>query len=325
MFLWTLDQSYARPGGPDGRPRPQLRPRRAQPRRPLVRVPADGAAEDAAGAVRPARLEPGRADRGRGHARELALWLLVPPLVWLAFFSLFVKPQIGVRYLLPAFPFLFVLAARPAAAAASRRARIALGSCSAWYVGFVALVPPAHDGVLQRADRLAPERLPLPGGLQPRMGGRVPLRRRVPARRIRSSRSRSSRGSRRRASCSSSANELVGLFDAERFRWLRENFRPVGPRRLRPPPLLRAAGSRGRAAAGATVPVAVRSSAARCTRALVFAVLAWRSARPPGRAGGRARSSSAGRPADHPRGPDPGLSRRAADACRSSRAGPSAA
>ena len=25
-----------------------------------------------------------------------------------------------------------------------------------------------------------------------------------------------------------SANELVGLFDPERFRWLRENFRPVG-------------------------------------------------------------------------------------------------
>ena len=159
--------------------------------------------------------------------RELALWLLLPPLFWLLFFSLFVKPQIGVRYLLPAFPFLFVLASRPAAAATSRRARIVLGILIGWSVAsslsyhphtmayFNELIGSRRNAYRYLADsnlewedtfhfiaeyrRAHPEQ---PFTFEPRepTAGFVLV----------------------------GANELVGLFDAERFRWLRENFRPVG-------------------------------------------------------------------------------------------------
>lgn len=168
------------------------------------------------------------AARAEGPSRrELALWLLLPPLAWVAFFSLFVKPQIGVRYLLPAFPFLFVLAARPAAAAATPRARVVLGVLLAWYAVsalsyhphtmayFNELIGARRNAYLYLADsnlewedtfpfiaayrRAHPEQ---PFAFEPRepVAGYVLV----------------------------GANELVGLFDAERFRWLRENFRPVG-------------------------------------------------------------------------------------------------
>jgi hypothetical protein len=157
--------------------------------------------------------------------RELALWLLGPPLAWLVFFSLLVKPQIGVRYLLPAFPFLFVLAARAALAAGSR-ARLARGALLAWYAVsslsyrphyisyFNELIGSRLDAYRYLADsnlewedafhfvseyrRKHPDR---PFAYEPEapVGGYVLV----------------------------SANQLVGIFGTERYRWLRENFRPV--------------------------------------------------------------------------------------------------
>lgn len=66
--------------------------------------------------------------RKRGSAFDEAA-LLVPPLLFFGFFSLFGRRQIGIRYILPALPFLFVLASRPACAAlghpAARRALVA--------------------------------------------------------------------------------------------------------------------------------------------------------------------------------------------------------
>lgn len=165
--------------------------------------------------------------RGTGvRSRELLLWLLVPPLAWLAFFSSMVKPQIGVRYLLPMFPFLFVLASRTASLATGRRARAALAVLCVWYAASTLSYHPHHmpyfneligsrlnayrylaDSNLEWEDafhfvsEFRRENPDKPFAYEPRepQAGYVLV----------------------------SANELVGLFDPERFRWLRENFRPV--------------------------------------------------------------------------------------------------
>jgi Dolichyl-phosphate-mannose-protein mannosyltransferase len=52
---------------------------------------------------------------GRVRAPGAEAWLLVPPAFLLAYLSFAFELQIGLRYLLPAFPFLFVFAARAAA------------------------------------------------------------------------------------------------------------------------------------------------------------------------------------------------------------------
>jgi 4-amino-4-deoxy-L-arabinose transferase-like glycosyltransferase len=164
--------------------------------------------------------------RAPGERPALALWLLGPALAWVAFFSLFVKPQIGVRYLLPAFPFLFVLAARPTAAARGRTPRLLLGALLLWYAGsslsyrphYVAYFNEAIGSRLDAYRYLADSNLEWedafywvteyrlkhpdrPFAYEPRapQAGWVLV----------------------------SANELVGIFDPERFRWLRENFRPL--------------------------------------------------------------------------------------------------
>ena len=227
MFLWTLDQSYIVQEDPkvgrspnyvlgelnqDGR-------WYAFPLMVLLKTPL------ALFALLFWSLA-GRAAGGVSR-RALALWLLFPPLAWLTFFSLAVKPQIGVRYLLPMFPFLFVLAARCAVLASSRRARVALALLCAWYAGsslsyhphamsyFNELIGSRLNAYRYLADsnldwedafysvsEFQRENPDKPFAYEPKepQSGYILV----------------------------SANELVGLFDPERFRWLRENFRPVG-------------------------------------------------------------------------------------------------
>ena len=167
------------------------------------------------------RLE--RPGESRGH---LAWWLLGPPLFWLAFFSLFVKPQIGVRYLLPAFPFLFVLAARPAAAAAGRPARLALAALLLWYAGSSLSYHPHYIGYFNEAigSRLNAYRYLADSNLELEDAFHFvsEYRRKHPDRPF-AYEPQEPRG----GWVLVSANELVGIFGAERFRWLRENFRPV--------------------------------------------------------------------------------------------------
>jgi hypothetical protein len=226
MLLWTVDQSYRVQEDPTvGRPGPNyvlgelnLDGRwYAFPLMFLLKTPL----------ALFALLAWGLALGGGGPTRrERALWLLLPPLAWLVFFSLFVKPQIGVRYLLPAFPFLMVLAARPAAEGASRRARVALAVLLGWYAVSSLSYRPHYiayfneligsrlnayrylaDSNLEWEDAFPfiaayraahPDR---PFTFEPRepQAGYVLV----------------------------GANELVGIFDPERFRWLRENFQPV--------------------------------------------------------------------------------------------------
>jgi hypothetical protein len=64
---------------------------------------------------------------GRVRAPGAEAWLLVPPAFLLAYLSFAFELQIGLRYLLPAFPFLFVFAARAAAwRPRSKRAGVAV-------------------------------------------------------------------------------------------------------------------------------------------------------------------------------------------------------
>jgi hypothetical protein len=225
MFLWTVDQSYVVQENPTVGRGPNYvlgelnRDGRwyAFPLMVLLKTPL------ALFALVAWALSARGSGQGRG---ALFWWLLLPPLAWLAFFSLMVKPQIGVRYLLPAFPFLFVLAARPVALATSRRARGVLAVLLGWYAVsslsyhphpmayFNELIGSRLNAYRYLADsnlewedawhfivewqREHPE-MPFayePPEIQP---GYVLV----------------------------SANALVGIFDPERFRWVRENFRPV--------------------------------------------------------------------------------------------------
>jgi hypothetical protein len=167
------------------------------------------------------------ASGGAGASRrELALWLLGPPLAVLAFFSLLVKPQIGVRYLLPAFPFLFVLAARPALAA-GRRARVALGVLLAWYAASSLSYHPHEMAYFNEliGSRLNAYRYLADSNLEweDAFYFIAAYRRAHPDRPFAYEPKEPQAGY-----VLVGANELVGIFDAERFRWLRENFRPVG-------------------------------------------------------------------------------------------------
>jgi hypothetical protein len=167
------------------------------------------------------------AARRTGHSRrELAWWLLLPPLAWLAFFSLMVKPQIGVRYLLPAFPFLFILAARPMALATGRRARAALAALLGWYAVSSLSYHPHPMAYFNEliGSRLNAYRYLADSNLDwedawhfiaewRREHPDIPFAYEPP--------------DIRPGYVLVSANELVGIFDRERFRWVRENFRPV--------------------------------------------------------------------------------------------------
>jgi hypothetical protein len=166
---------------------------------------------------------------GRTHdyrAREgLLLWL--PALGWLAFFSLFVKPQIGVRYLLPIMPCLVLAAARPFAGPTTVRAKAALIALLGWYV--VSSLS-SHPHYMSYFNEL--------------IGGRVNAYRYLADSNLDwEDRSHDIERFRRAhpgielviepaeprpGHVLVGANNLVGIHDPERYRWLRENFEPVG-------------------------------------------------------------------------------------------------
>jgi hypothetical protein len=148
-------------------------------------------------------------------------YLLLPAALVIAFFSLLARPQLGVRYVLPALPFLFVYAARAVGKWTS--VNVAL---LAWYAVstlsyhphymsyFNELIGPRINAYRFLADsnldwedrryfveRFRQEHPEIPFVLAPAapQTGWILV----------------------------GANDLVGIFDADRFRWLREHFRPV--------------------------------------------------------------------------------------------------
>jgi hypothetical protein len=162
----------------------------------------------------------------RYRARE-ALFLWLPALAWLAFFSLLVEPQIGVRYLLPAMPFLILAAARPAASALAGPGRWALFALLAWYVGSSLSYHPHYMSYFNEliGRRVNAYRYLADSNLDWEDRGHdiarftaehpeIDLVIEPPAPRA--------------GHILVGANNLVGIYEPERYRWLRENFEPVG-------------------------------------------------------------------------------------------------
>jgi len=160
-----------------------------------------------------------------GKARGLA-FLLVPFVVILAFYSLVVKPQLGVRYVLPAVALLLVLSGR--ALCPGRRGRLKwvlallgwnLVSTLSYHPHFMSYFNELIGRRINAYRFLADSNLDwedvtyfieefrhahpdIPFVLDPKtpQSGYLLV----------------------------GANQLVGIFDPERFRWLRENFKPIG-------------------------------------------------------------------------------------------------
>src|SRR5207247_2137123 len=158
---------------------------------------------------------------GEGGAGPVA-WLLLPFSVVTAFYSLLVAPQLGIRYLLPALPFLLLYGARSALAESQGHRRLA-GGLGLWCVlsalsyhphymsYFNELIGPRLNAYRFLADsnldwedrshdiaRFRAEHPEIDLVVEPEMpqAGWILV----------------------------GANKLVGVYAPERYRWLRENF-----------------------------------------------------------------------------------------------------
>ncbi|HVR70903.1 MAG TPA: glycosyltransferase family 39 protein [Vicinamibacteria bacterium] len=158
--------------------------------------------------------------------RGATVFLLLPFAAILAFFSLFVDAQLGIRYVLPALPFLFVFAGRAAVPRPGRWLRAALLTLAAWHLAatlsyhphyvsyFNELIGRRIDAWRYLADsnldwedrswfirRFQARHPEMPLVLEPErpVAGYVVV----------------------------GANQLVGVFGPARYRWLRENFEPI--------------------------------------------------------------------------------------------------
>jgi hypothetical protein len=157
---------------------------------------------------------------------RVTAFLLLPPAAILAFFSLFVDAQLGIRYVLPGLPFLFVFAGRAAVPPLTRWYRPTLVALATWHAASVLTYHPHYmsyfneligrrinawrylaDSNLDWEDHLwfirryqaqHPE-MPLVVEPERPVAGYVVV----------------------------GANQLVGVFGPGRFRWLREYFAPV--------------------------------------------------------------------------------------------------
>jgi hypothetical protein len=161
------------------------------------------------------------AARARTPTLPGASWIFWPFAFFLVFFSFFVGPQLGIRYLLPGLAFLFLWAAR--VAQADRRVVAvltlwAIGSALSYHPHYMSyfneLIGPRRNGFRFLADsnldwedrsydiaRYAaahPDRPLVVEPERPQVGWILV-----------------------------GANKLVGVYEPDRYRWLRENFDPV--------------------------------------------------------------------------------------------------
>ncbi len=162
----------------------------------------------------------------RLRSRPQVTWMLMAPAaIVIVVFSLFVDPQLGIRYVMPALPFLLLLASA-SVEQGGRRPWVpwALGGWAAvsalWYhphtiAYFNELIGPRvnayrfladsnlewedHSYFIERFQRRHPELRLVVEPTEPQAGDIVV-----------------------------GANALVGILEPEKYRWLRENFRPVG-------------------------------------------------------------------------------------------------
>jgi hypothetical protein len=158
------------------------------------------------------------------HGAGPAIWLLLPFAMVTAFYSLLVAPQLGIRYLLPGLPLLVIYAARSSLVEGSGRRR-AVGALALWAIVsalsyhphymsyFNELIGPRVNAYHFLADsnldwedrsydirRFRAEHPEVDLVVEPEtpQAGWILV----------------------------GANKLVGVYEPERYRWLRESFRP---------------------------------------------------------------------------------------------------
>jgi hypothetical protein len=164
---------------------------------------------------------PGEAGRGT------AVYLLVPFALVLALFSLAVKPQLGIRYLLPVLPLLILYAARTLAAPVGRwRGRLvavlalwATASSLSYHPHYMSYFNELIGARLNAYRYLADSNL----DWEDRSWDIARFRARHPEMELVVEPEMPQWGS-----LLVGANKLVGIYEPERYRWLREGFRPVG-------------------------------------------------------------------------------------------------
>ncbi len=153
------------------------------------------------------------------------LALLVPPVVVVGCFSLLVAPQLGIRYVLPALPFLHVLAGRAAGVREGRRGA-AIVLLLAWQAGSVLSYHPQYMSYFNEliGPRVNAYRFLADSNLdwEDRSWFVDRFVRRHPEMAI-----TVDPDGPRGGYVLVGATELVGVFDPERYRWLREGFRPL--------------------------------------------------------------------------------------------------
>jgi hypothetical protein len=148
-------------------------------------------------------------------------YLLAPAALVVAFFSLFARPQLGIRYALPALLLLFVYAAR-----AVRQWTAVNLALLAWYAGSTLSYHPHYMSYFNEliGRRVNAYRFLADSNLdwEDRRYFVERFRRQHPEIPFVVAPAAPQTGW-----ILVGANDLVGIFDEERFRWLREHFRPV--------------------------------------------------------------------------------------------------
>ncbi len=153
-----------------------------------------------------------------------AAWLLLPFAAVTGFYSLLVAPQLGIRYLLPALPFLLIYAARSAASESPGGRRIA-GGLAVWCLLSALSYHPHYMSYFNEliGPRVNAYRFLADSNLdwEDRSYDIVRFRTEHPEIDVVVEPATPQAGW-----ILVGANKLVGVYEPERYRWLRENFQP---------------------------------------------------------------------------------------------------
>jgi hypothetical protein len=163
---------------------------------------------------------------GSGESPPDAAFLLLPFALITAFFSLLVAPQLGIRYLLPALVCLIVYAGRAAGTGSPRAASLLL-VLTAWHAGSTLSYHPHYMSYFNEliGSRVNAYRFLADSNLdwEDRSWDIARYQERHPEVRLVIEPPQPQPGL-----LLVGANKLVGVYEPERYRWLRENFTPVG-------------------------------------------------------------------------------------------------
>ena len=155
------------------------------------------------------------------------LVLLVPFAAVVACFSLLATAQLGIRYLLPGLPTLILCAARGAAFATSQRRRVVVAALLGWYAVSTLSYHPHYIAYFNEliGRRVNAYRFLADSNLD--WEDHRYFIARFQARHPEMAIALEPPGP-QAGYVLVGANQLVGVYDPERYRWLRENFEPIG-------------------------------------------------------------------------------------------------